>query len=311
MSRARPAPNWVSAPVEGVVVVTPRTPPAPLAELDEVLMPRLPLASLEAAELLAGEDEEAELLAGEDEEDELLAGEDEDDELLAGEDEDEDEDEDVDEDVARQVPVRVKNSVLVTPSTVAVAYASSKTDPAGADTTTNLALDWTVPGTNTVVIVPFTSTANTAQNESPNTACSPGRTNTQPSVVGLAVSPKEPQSFVTFSCTAVSPSLASKRQASPCGTPVASVSVAAALRSVGQSVAPWVVACPTTLVMVPTPAVPRPMKARPAMPMAAPATRVPGPVPRMSATLITFLPPSSWTLALFDACDAVGTIAGL
>ncbi len=50
MRRATPAPNWVSAPVEGVVVVTPRTPPAPLAEFDEVLMPRLPLA--EAGEVV-------------------------------------------------------------------------------------------------------------------------------------------------------------------------------------------------------------------------------------------------------------------
>jgi len=303
MSKARPAPNSVSAPVPGVVVEIPRT---PLASVDAelltsslgdvvVVMLRPPPAPVVVVvvgddEVVVGDDDEVvvgdddEVVVGDDDEvvggddDEVVVGDD--DEVVVGDDEVVvvgDEEVVVGEDdellvvvVARQVPVRVKNSVEVTPSTVAVSYASSRTDPAGADTTANLALDWTVPGTN--VIVPLTS--NTAVNESPNTACSPGRTNTQPSVVGLAVSPKEPQSFVTFSCTAVSLSLASRRQASPGGTPVASVSVAAAARSVGQSVAPWVVAWPTTLVMVPTPAVPRPMKARPAAATAAPAMRV-------------------------------------
>jgi hypothetical protein len=314
MSKARPAPNSVSAPVPGVVVEMPRVPLGPVDVEMGVTRPpvvvklRPPPAPLVVVvvdddEVVVGDDEvvvvgddevvvvgdDEEVVVGDDEEvvgddDEVVVGDDEevvvvgDEEVVVGED-----DEPLVVVVARQVPVRVKKSVEVTPSTVAVSYASSRTDPACADTTANLACVWTVPDTRPV--------SNTAVNDEPNTAWSPGRTNTHPSVLELAVSPKaSPQSFATASCTALSPSLDSRRQAFPDGTPVASVSVAAPARSVGQSVAPWVVAWPTTLVMVPTPAVPRPMKARPAAATAAPAMRVTDRLCKMPARSLTGAP---------------------
>jgi hypothetical protein len=206
--------------------------------------------------------------------------------------------------VDTHTPVTSKNSVLspsdVPLSSVTVAYASSRTDPAGAETTAFCPAGGpvTVAGS-----VPVSNTAVTDVKVLPSPPLSPslspwGRTKTQPSVVELAVSPKLPQSLPTPAVDAVVPSKLSLTHASPDGTRVSVAQVA-------------IVAWPTTLVMVPTPAVPRPMNARPAIPMAAPAILVPGPLPRMSPNLITFLSPFVRTQPGPPSLDGIGTLAAL